>query len=274
MKILKSVNEIISFRKNINGSVGFVPTMGALHQGHLSLLQKAREQNDIVVCSIYVNPTQFLAHEDFNKYPRKLDADIEICQRADVDVLFLPNDSEIYLNSDEVILKAPNYMGYILEGHFRPGHFDGVLRVVLKLFNLIKPTKAYFGKKDAQQLILIQKMVRELFLDIEIIACETIRDKDGLALSSRNIYLSQKERDLACLIPDSLEDAFKAIISGEIDANRIKTQILNKLKDLEVQYIEIVDRELKPLNIIQKDNTVILVAVKIGNTRLIDNIWL
>ncbi len=274
MEILKNINEIISYRKNTKESVGFVPTMGALHQGHLSLLQKAREQNDTVIASIFVNPTQFLAGEDFEKYPRKLEADIEICERADIDALFLPQADDIYSGYEETTLHAPKTAGYLLEGYHRPGHFDGVLQVVLKLFNLTRPTRAYFGKKDAQQLLLIEQMTRELFLDIEIVPCDTVRDRDGLALSSRNAYLSQDERKLAHLIPDSLEEAFRAIISGKHDAKAIKDEILDELKSLDVQYVEIVNRNLERINRVEKGNTIVLLAVKVGSTRLIDNLWI
>ena len=179
--------------QNIKGSVGFVPTMGALHDGHISLIKHSRAQNDIVVVSIFVNPTQFLAGEDFNSYPTKLQADEKICQLCNVDILFTPNIDTMY-GKNEVLIKSPNIKGYILEGFNRPSHFDGVLQIVLKLFNIVKPTNAYFGKKDAQQLYLIKQMVNDLFLDINIVECELIRQSDGLAMSSRNSYLDDTQK--------------------------------------------------------------------------------
>lgn len=161
MKILKTIEELKEIRKTINLSVGFVPTMGALHDGHISLIKQAREENDVVIVSIFVNPTQFLPGEDLDKYPKKDEADKKICEMCKVDYVFMPEISTMY-QKEEVLIKAPN-ISYILEGESRPGHFDGVLQVVLKLFNLTKPTNAYFGKKDAQQLALIQQMVKNLF---------------------------------------------------------------------------------------------------------------
>ena len=195
-----------------NKEVGFVPTMGALHEGHLSLIKKARGENKIVVVSIFVNPTQFLAGEDLDKYPKKFEADSKICELAGVDYIFAPNIEDMYDN-DEVLIKAPQIKGYILEGHFRPGHFDGVLQIVLKLFNIVKPTKAYFGKKDAQQLVLIKQMVKNLFLDIQIVEGETIREKSGLAMSSRNVYLNEEEKKRALSISKALKLGAKLSIS-------------------------------------------------------------
>ena len=169
MQVLKTIEELQEIRKSINGSVGFVPTMGALHNGHISLIKKAREENDIVIVSIFVNPTQFLPTEDLDAYPRKDEADKRICQMWKADYVFMPEISTMY-SKEEVLVKAPN-KSYILEGKTRPGHFDGVLRVVLKLFNLVQPTNAYFGKKDAQQLSLITQMVKDFFMPINIIPC-------------------------------------------------------------------------------------------------------
>ena len=166
MQVLKTIEELQEIRKSINGSVGFVPTMGALHNGHISLIKKAREENDIVIVSIFVNPTQFLPTEDLDAYPRKDEADKRICQMCKVDYVFMPEISTMY-SQEEVLVKAPN-KSYILEGKTRPGHFDGVLRVVLKLFNLVQPTNAYFGKKDAQQLSLITQMVKDFFMPINM----------------------------------------------------------------------------------------------------------
>jgi pantoate--beta-alanine ligase len=272
MKILTTPKEAIEFRKTLKGSVGFVPTMGALHEGHLSLIEKAKNENDYVIVSIFVNPTQFLPGEDFNKYPRRLEADFEICKRAGVTALFTPTPENMYIN-DEILIKAPKIKGYILEGFFRPGHFDGVLQVVNKLFNIIKPTRAYFGKKDAQQLYLIKQMVNNFFFDIEIVECETKREKDGLALSSRNIYLNETERKRALSISKALKRAAK--LSSKItDIETIKKEMLNILDVDELQYIAFVDRNFNFIKEIEPNNTIILIAAKVGKTRLIDNIFI
>jgi pantoate--beta-alanine ligase len=256
-----------------NKEIGFVPTMGALHEGHLSLIKKARKENKNVVVSIFVNPTQFLEGEDLDKYPKKLETDTEICKLAGVDYLFTPNINDIYNDKDEILIKAPKIKGYILEGHFRPGHFDGVLQIVLKLFNIIKPKRAYFGRKDAQQLFLIKQMVKNLFLDIEIIEGQTIREKNGLALSSRNIYLDKKEKQRALSISKSLELAAKLSIK-EKDCEKIKKEMLKILDVDKIQYIECVDRKFNYINKIEEKNTIILIAALIGTTRLIDNIYI
>ena len=272
MKILTSPKELIEYRKNLKGSVGFVPTMGALHKGHLELIKRARKENENVIVSIFVNPTQFLPGEDLDKYPRKLESDFEICKRAGVDGVFTPNINDMY-NEDEVLIKAPKIKGYILEGYFRPGHFDGVLQVVNKLFNLTKPTRAYFGKKDAQQLYLIKQMVKNFFFDIEIVAIDTVREKDGLALSSRNVYLSEKERKRALTISKALKKAAK--LSSKIKDIEIIKNEMEKILDVdELQYIAFVDRDFNYIKKIIPNNTIILIAAKIGSTRLIDNIWI
>ena len=272
MQILKTIEELQEVRRNITSSVGFVPTMGALHNGHISLIKKAREENDIVIVSIFVNPTQFLPGEDLDAYPRKDEADKRICQICKVDYLFMPEISTMY-SHEEVLIKAPN-KSYILEGKTRPGHFDGVLRVVLKLFNLVQPINAYFGKKDAQQLTLIMQMVKDLFLPINIIPCEIIREDDGLALSSRNIYLDSAQRTDAILISKSLYMAGSLISKGERDANIVKAKIYEIMQTLDIEYVAIVDREFNEIKIIEPRNTIILVVIRFGNTRLLDNIWL
>jgi pantoate--beta-alanine ligase len=275
MKILKEYKSFKEARNTLKGSVGFVPTMGALHDGHLSLIRRAKAENDHVVVSIFVNPTQFLEGEDLDKYPRKLEADSKICQLAGVDLLFTPTIDQVY-NKDELKILAPAIRGYILEGAFRPGHFDGVLQVVMKLFNIVKPTKAYFGKKDAQQLVLITQMVKDYFLDLEIVPCEIVRDKDGLALSSRNVYLSKEERKRALAIPNSLKKASKMIMANERDSKKIIKEMEAILRpNLDsLEYVAIVNKEFKFIEKIEEKNTIILVAGKVGTTRLIDNLWI
>ena len=272
MQVLKTIEELQEVRKNISGTVGFVPTMGALHNGHISLIKQARNENDVVIVSIFVNPTQFLPGEDLDAYPRKDEADKKICQMCKVDYLFMPEISTMY-TKEEVKVKAPN-KSYILEGKTRPGHFDGVLQVVLKLFNLTQPTNAYFGKKDAQQLSLIQQMVKNFFLPINIVPCDIVREEDGLALSSRNVYLDATQRKDALLISKSLYMAGSLISSGVRSVKAVKDKIYEIMKTLDVEYVAIVDREFNELEIIEPKNTIILVVARFGNTRLLDNIWL
>jgi len=271
MKVFASPQEIAEFRKKLNASVGFVPTMGALHEGHLSLIKKAKSQNDHVIVSIFVNPTQFLPGEDFEKYPRKLEADFEICKRAGVDAVFTPTPQNMY-SDDEILIKAPKVKGYILEGFFRPGHFDGVLQVVNKLFNIVKPTRAYFGKKDAQQLYLIKQMAKNFFFDVEIVECETVREKDGLALSSRNVYLSEEDRKRALSISKALKRAAK-MIQTTTDTKKLKEEMLKILDVDKLDYIAFVDREFNYVENIKPGNSIILIAAYVSGTRLIDNIF-
>ena len=211
MIIVTSIEDLFTETKQFNGLVGFVPTMGALHEGHLSLIRQARKENDFVVVSIFVNPTQFLEGEDLDSYPRKEEADAKICELAGVDVIFMPNIEMMY-EEDELSITAPAIRGFILEGTKRPGHFDGMLQVVMKLLNLIaynkpKNFRAYFGKKDAQQLALIMQMVKNYFINVDIVPCNIVRDSDGLALSSRNVYLSKEERISALSLSRSLKKA-------------------------------------------------------------------
>ncbi len=277
MTIIDNINGLKNTLQPISKDkkIGFVPTMGALHEGHLSLITKAREENDIVVVSIFVNPTQFLQGEDLDSYPKKEQADAKLCELAQVDYLFLPNKQTMYEN-DEILLKAPKIKGFILEGEKRPGHFDGMLQIVLKLFNIVKPTNAYFGKKDAQQLSLINQMVKNFYLDINIIACDIVREKDGLALSSRNTYLSKEQRELALNISKALKLGAKAIGTNQTNTKVIieaMNQFLSQYDELDVEYITIVNRDFIQIDTVEIKNSIILIAVKIGNTRLIDNIW-
>ncbi len=274
MIVARNNERLKNSRAKLTGSIGFVPTMGALHEGHLSLIRRAREENDHVIVSIFVNPTQFLPGEDLEKYPRKEEADRKICELAGVDLLYMPTTDQLY-HEDELLISAPKIRGYILEGAKRPGHFDGVLQVVMKLLNLTRPTRAYFGKKDAQQLVLISRMVRDYFMQTEIVSCEIVRDPDGLALSSRNIYLSPEERQRALALSRSLKRAAKMIQSGERDTRRI-TAVMRGILEAEVdglEYVAIVDRDFHPIERIVEGESIILVAARVGLTRLIDNLW-
>ncbi len=250
MIIVNSVEELLKQTKNLD-SVGFVPTMGALHQGHLSLIKRARDENRTVIVSIFVNPTQFLEGEDLDKYPRRDLADIEICKRADVDILFMPTVESIYFE-DELRVEAPAIRGFILEGSRRVGHFNGVLQVVMKLFNIIlfnrpKSLRAYFGKKDAQQLALISQMVKDYFLNVNIIPCEIVRDSSGLALSSRNAYLSADEVKEALAISRSLKRASKLVMQGVLDTSTIEREMRYVMKNLDIEYIAFVNRDFKKI---------------------------
>ncbi|SFV65378.1 Pantoate--beta-alanine ligase [hydrothermal vent metagenome] len=277
MIIVNSIEALFEATKKLNGSVGFVPTMGALHEGHLTLIRQARVENDTVVVSIFVNPTQFLEGEDLDAYPRKEKADSKICELAGVDIVFMPNVDMMY-ESDELSITAPAIRGFILEGTKRAGHFDGMLQVVMKLLNLIaynKPSsfRAYFGKKDAQQLVLIEQMVRNYFINVEIVPCDIVRDSDGLALSSRNVYLSKEERKKALSLSRSLKSATDMIIRKEFDVELIKKEMLSKLLEIDVEYVAVVNREFKSIDSVELGNTIILVAGYVGTTRLIDNLW-
>ena len=273
MKIISNPLELKTYLKSINKSIGFVPTMGALHDGHKSLIEKAKKENDFIVVSIFLNPTQFLKGEDLASYPKKDEADKKICELSGVDVLFFPQAKDIY-SDDEVSLLAPKVRGFVLEGRSRPGHFNGVLTVVMKLLNIVNPTRAYFGKKDAQQLNLIFLMVEQLFMDVEIIACETLRDTDGLAMSSRNAYLSKHERKEALKISSALYLASKMVSKKIVNTKKIEEAMAESLYPLEIFYVTILNRSFEQIEEIKLGESIILVEVKVGTTRLLDNIWL
>jgi pantoate--beta-alanine ligase len=232
------------------GSIGFVPTMGAFHDGHLSLFRAARAENETVVVSLFVNPAQFGPDEDLASYPRDEERDLTSGENAGVDVLFKPQPDEIYPPGFQTWVEVEE-LGRGLEGEFRPGHFRGVATVCLKLFNLVRPQRAYFGQKDAQQAAVVRRMVRDLAVPVEVRVLPTVRDADGLAFSSRNAYLSSKERERAVALPRALATK---------DPERARAL----LRDLEVDYVEIADFEPK----------VLAAAVRIGGTRLIDNVVL
>ncbi len=273
MKIISTPAELKKELKKQNSSVGFVPTMGALHEGHISLIKRAKEQNQLVVVSIFLNPTQFLKEEDLDKYPKKDEADKKICELSGVDILFFPQVTDMY-GIDEVTINAPKVRGFVLEGSSRPSHFNGVLTVVMKLLNIVNPTRAYFGKKDAQQLNLISLMVKQLFMDVEIVPVDTVREKDGLALSSRNVYLTQAHRQEALKISSSLRSATALVTRGVLNSKEIRANMVEILAPLEIFYVEILDRDFNQIQKVEIGNTIILVEVKVGDTRLLDNLWL
>ncbi|RKV54786.1 pantoate--beta-alanine ligase [Helicobacter pylori] len=275
MRVLETIATLREYRKSLKESVGFVPTMGALHKGHQSLIERSLKENSHTIVSVFVNPTQFGANEDFSAYPRPLEKDLALCEKLGVNAVFAPKISEMYPYEIEQRLKlyAPKFLSSSLEGAVRHGHFDGVVQVVLKMFHLVNPTRAYFGKKDAQQLLIIQHLVKDLLLDIEIAPCEIARDDDNLALSSRNVYLNAAERKQALAIPKALENIKHAIDKGEKACEKLKKLGLEILKNLEVDYLEFCNHKLEPLKTIELTNTLILVAARVGKTRLLDNLW-
>ncbi|NHB25753.1 pantoate--beta-alanine ligase [Helicobacter pylori] len=275
MHVLETIAALREYRKSLKESVGFVPTMGALHKGHQSLIERSLKENPHTIVSVFVNPTQFGANEDFSAYPRPLEKDLALCEGLGVNAVFAPKVSEMYPYEAKQRLKlyAPKFLSSSLEGAVRHGHFDGVVQVVLRLFHLTNPTRAYFGKKDAQQLLIIEHLVKDLLLDIEIAPCEIARDSDHLALSSRNVYLSATERKQALAIPKALENIQQAIDKGEKACEKLKKLGLEILENLEVDYLECCNHKLEPLKTIEPTNTLVLVAARVGKTRLLDNLW-
>lgn len=276
VKIIKSINEIreqVKTWQREGLKVGFVPTMGYLHEGHQSLIKKADIENDKVIISIFVNPIQFGANEDLDSYPRDLKRDSIIAEEAGANIIFHPNVNEMYPEKLYTFVNVNN-LDKELCGASRDGHFQGVCTVVSKLFNIVPADKAYFGRKDAQQLAIIQKMVKDLNFDIEVIPCDIIRENDGLAKSSRNKYLSTEERKAALILSTTLNSMKNKINSGEIDVKNLinfaKDEIA-KEKLAKIDYIQIVDLfTLESVSTIKK-SILVAMAVYIGNTRLIDN---
>jgi pantoate--beta-alanine ligase len=273
-RTIKSVRKLIKAARAKGKKIGFVPTMGALHIGHISLIEAAVQQTDFVVVSIFVNPTQFGPSEDFGKYPRPFDADLEICRKKGVDVVFAPAPEEMYPGENLTWVNVEK-LTEPLCGQFRPGHFRGVTTVCAKLFDIVAPDIAFFGQKDAQQAIVIKRMVADLNMPLEVVICQTIREPDGLAVSSRNQYLTEKQRKDAALIYKSLQKCREMIEAGVTDTKEIITQmksILRQIPSAQIEYISIVDAKM--LESIDQVSGKILaaVAVKIGSTRLIDNV--
>jgi pantoate--beta-alanine ligase len=278
MKIMTSVSDMQSWalRAQRQGwSLGFVPTMGALHHGHASLVQRARRENDGVVVSIFVNPLQFGPKEDFKKYPRSLTRDIALLKKEKVDMVFVPSNQAMYPAEGATHIRVPSFDG-ILEGAVRPGHFQGVATVVAKLFNIVQPTRAYFGEKDYQQVRVIARMIDDLNFPVRLVACPTVREADGLASSSRNRYLSAREREEAVKIYQALflgrELVAEKIMKKPAQLIKRLNQIFSKIPKCKVDYIAIVDPEtLEPMKKIRRP-ALLAAALRIGKTRLIDNI--
>jgi len=277
MKVVETIVEMKQLRRKLAEPVGFVPTMGYLHEGHLSLVKRAKTENPTVVVSIFVNPTQFGPQEDFRTYPRDIPRDLAMLEKAKTDIVFMPAAEEMY---------PPRFSSWVdiekvterLEGAVRPGHFRGVATVVAKLFNIVEPTRAYFGQKDAQQVVVIKKMVAELNMNLEVVICPTVRELDGLAMSSRNTYLKPDERQAAAVLYQALKLAQQLWSRGEKDAEKIRQamrELIQKQPLAEkIDYISIADAEtLEELEEV-KPPALVSLAVKIGKPRLIDNIVL
>lgn len=280
--LLHNIEELRKQRKEWQGlKVGLVPTMGALHEGHLSLIKKAKETCDRVVVSVFVNPIQFGPAEDFDKYPRTLDKDMELCNKEGVDIVFAPSPKEMYgegsrLSNDTLTYVCPPFF-YVnkLCGKTRTGHFDGVCTVVLKLFNIVQPDYAFFGQKDAQQVVIVKKMVKDLNVPVEIIQCPIVREESGLALSSRNKYLSEEGKKDALVLSGILNNIKACYNRGITDIKSLKEtaySFLTEKQDLE--YLEILDRDTLEEQESADDNSIALIACRVEGVRLIDNIYL
>jgi len=276
MKVIKTIDEMRRLRQQLAEPVGFVPTMGYLHEGHLSLVRRAVSENPSTVVSIFVNPAQFAPHEDFNTYPRDTQRDLFLLEKEKTDIVFMPSEAEMYparFNSRVEVGKVTER----LEGASRPVFFRGVTTVVAKLFNIVQPTRAYFGQKDAQQAIVVRKMVADLNMNLEIVTLPTVREPDGLAMSSRNAYLDPEQRQAATVLYRALTLAQRLWLQGERDAEHLRRQMTNLIQKqplASIDYVSIADAEtLDELDTV-KPPALASMAVKIGKTRLIDNVVL
>lgn len=274
MKLIKRISDWKTESSLLGRPYGLVPTMGSIHDGHLSLMRRGRADSDTLITSIFVNPTQFSESEDFKTYPKNLEADLEKMKHAGVDVVFIPSIEEMYPNGFDTYVE-PGEIASRLEGKYRSGHFRGVATVVSKLFSIFQPDRAYFGQKDFQQSIVIRNMARDFNLDVEIIVEPTVRDRQGLALSSRNSYLSEPERYAASILYKSLSVAKNLYINGEYDAEKIRSHMLKAIKSeprARIEYVSISDAQTL-IELDQVDRpAVAAVAAWVGTTRLIDNI--
>ena len=273
MQVVGPIFEIRALRQKLSGTVGFVPTLGFLHEGHLALVKQARVENSAVIVSIYVNPAQFGPREDFRAYPRELNRDLALLRGEEVDIVFVPSDDEMYPSEFSSWVDVEKVTER-LEGVSRPGHFRGVATVVAKLFNIVQPSRAYFGQKDAQQAVVIKRMVADLNMGIEVVVVPTFRESDGLAMSSRNIYLGPGERQAARVLFKALTLAQQLGWGGEKDAEKIRRQMASLIQKeplAQIDYASIADAEtLEELSLIDRPALASL-AVRIGKTRLIDN---
>ena len=272
MKIFTTKNEIAQYFTAKQGKiVGFVPTLGALHQGHISLIKQAQQNSTEVVCSIFVNPTQFNDPKDLEKYPRPIAADIALLEQSGCDVLFNPAVSEIYDDNEKWHLDIGD-LEHLLEGKFRPGHYQGVTQVVSKLFNIVKPDLAFFGQKDYQQFLIVSKMVDLLHMPVQLVMCPTQREADGLAMSSRNIHLTPYDREHALILSKTLNWVKTNFDAGNIPALKQQAEsMISNEPGIELEYFEIVDGKTLYTAVSDTQNIVALVAARAGKTRLIDN---
>ncbi len=277
MQVLTTIAEFSRWRTFATPPIGFVPTMGFLHEGHLSLVRRARAENSTVAVSIFVNPTQFGPNEDFQDYPRDLNRDLGLLEAAQVDAVFTPAVDEMYPAGASTMIEVES-LSNILEGASRPGHFRGVATVVCKLFHVVQPNRAYFGEKDYQQLQVIRRMVHDLHMPVEVNGCPTIREHDALALSSRHVYLSLPERDAAVALPQALFRAKHLYTAGERDVAKLQAAVHHRLANeplIRPDYAAIVHpHTLQPLATLGLEGGVLCLAVWVGKTRLIDNIRL
>jgi pantoate--beta-alanine ligase len=275
MQVLTTIAELSHWRVGAIPPVGFVPTMGYLHEGHLSLVRRARSENSNVVVSIFVNPTQFGPHEDFQRYPRDLKRDLGLLDTEQVDAVFTPEVDAMYPTGASTLVEV-EALSSILEGASRPGHFRGVATIVCKLFHLVHPDRAYFGEKDYQQLQVIQRMVHDLRMPVKVIGCPTVREPDGLAMSSRNVYLGPAERQAAVALSQALSQAARLFKDGVWDGSRLQAEVQNMLDKeplIRTDYVAVVHpHTLQPVASLTAEGAVICLAVWIGHTRLIDNI--
>ncbi|MBA4549003.1 pantoate--beta-alanine ligase [Thermoactinomyces intermedius] len=275
MKIIQTVAEMRKELKKQTGTIGFVPTMGYLHEGHLSLVERARKENDVVVLSIFVNPLQFGPNEDYDRYPRDLDRDAGLAEKAGVDFIFHPDVREMYPETPLTQVNVTQITERLC-GKSRPGHFAGVATVVSKLFHIIQPDRAYFGLKDAQQVAVIEQMVRDLHFPVTIVPCPIVREEDGLAMSSRNVYLSPEEREQALVISQALQQAKERVEKGELvearDVIRFISERIETRPLARIEYVEAVSYpKLEPVERLDRPPVLVAVAVHFGKTRLIDN---
>ncbi len=277
MQVIRHITEMQALAESLRKQgkrIGVVPTMGYLHEGHVSLIKLAREKNDVVITTLFVNPTQFGPDEDFERYPRNFERDQEVADQAGTDVLFSPESNEMYPAGYATFVEVEG-VSSILEGKFRPTHFRGVTTVVAKLLSITKPHEAVFGGKDAQQAFLIRRMVKDLNLDVQILVAPTVRELDGLALSSRNAYLTQDERSRATALYRSLQYAEKRVSEGERSATRLRSEmaeILSRSQPTKVDYVAFVDpKSFKEVELAEPPSVLVALAVWFGSTRLIDN---
>ena len=269
-----AVGQYLSQIKASAKTIGFVPTLGALHQGHLSLIELAKKHNDVIICSIFVNPSQFNDPKDLEKYPRTIEADIKLLEQINCDILFNPGVNEMYDDNEQWHLNIGE-TEHLLEGEFRPGHYQGVTQVVYKLFNIVKPDAAFFGQKDYQQFLIISKMVDMLNMPVELVMCPIKRETDGLAMSSRNIHLSADDRRHALVLSKTLNFIKHKFDSHNISALKQEAaQLINAEPGVELDYFEIADGDTLHTATPGSKKIVALVAAKVGNTRLIDNVML